>query len=81
MRLFVACKSTVEAMKGTPCGLYYCGSWCTMCNLKAAQTNVQHILIQELMLYEFELVDNTVEVTKNICAKCEGAVGHSTASR
>ena len=37
--------------------------------------NMQYDLIQELMLYEFELGDNTTESTKNIwCAKYEGTV-------
>ena len=44
--------------------------------------NVQSSLIQELMLYEFELRNNITEATKNICwAECEGAVDYSTVTR
>ena len=39
----------------------------TMWNLKAAQMNLQHSLIWEIILNEFELGHNTVEETKNIC--------------
>ncbi len=39
----------------------------SMCDLKVTQMNMQHNLIQELMLYEFELDYITVEATKNIC--------------
>ena len=43
--------------------------------------NVQHSLIQELMLYEFEMDHNAAEVTKNICcAKSEGAIDHDSVS-
>ena len=47
----------------------HCGNWCThsMCDLKAALMNMHHSLIQELMLYEFELGNNTVEATKKMC--------------
>ena len=41
--------------------------------------NMQHSLIQELMLYEFEMGHNTAEATTNTCcAKDVGAVDHST---
>ena len=44
-----------------------------MCDLKAAQMNMQW----ELMVYEFKLGHDSVETTKNICcAKDEGAVDH-----
>ena len=44
--------------------------------------NVQCSLIQELMVYEFELGHNSAEATKNIsCAKSEGIVDHSTETR
>ena len=59
--------------------LTHCVLLHSMCDLKAAQINVQRCLIWELMPYEFELVHNTVEATKNICcAKGEGAVDHRT---
>ena len=51
-------------------------------DLKAVQTNMQCSLIQEFMLYIFELGHSTTKATKNICrAKCEGAVDHSTVTR
>ena len=50
-----------------------------MCNLKAVQTNVQRMLIWDLLLYEFELNHNAAEATKNICcAKGEGTVDNNT---
>ena len=53
-----------------------------MCDLKTAQMNGQHSLIQELMLYNFKLDHNTMKATKNICfAKSEGTVDHSTVTR
>ena len=48
-----------------------------MYDLKATQMNMQCRLIQELMLYEFELGYNTVEANKNLC-KGEGTVDHNT---
>ena len=46
------------------------------------QMNVQHSLIQELMLYKFRLDHNIEEVSKNICyAKGKGTVDHSTVTR
>ena len=43
-------------------------------NLKAAQMNMQCSLIQEFMLYKFEMGCSVTEATKNICcAKGEGA--------
>ena len=36
----------------------------SLCGLKAAHLNVQHCLIQELMLYKFELGHNAAEATK-----------------
>ena len=48
-------------------------------NLKAAQINVQHCLLQEFMLYKSELSHNTTEATKNIYhTKGVVAVYHST---
>ena len=50
----------------------------SLCDLKEAQMNIQHSLIQELMLYVFKLGDNVIEATKNIChTKEEGAVDYS----
>ena len=59
------------------CALYRC-----VCDyLKADHMNVQHSLIQELMVYEFEMDHNTAEATKNICcAKGEGAIDHDSVS-
>ena len=54
----------------------------SICDLKAAQINVQCSLIQEFLLYEFELGHNAVKAIKNICcAKVEGAVNHTTVTR
>ena len=59
-----------------------CALFHSVCILKATQINVQHSLIQELMLYKFELDHNGAEVTKNIhCVKGKGAVDHSTLTR
>ena len=61
----------VQAMKFTCCGWMYHGCALTHCtllqskyNLKAIQMNMQRSLIQELILYEFKVGDNTVEATK-----------------
>ena len=43
--------------------------------------NMQHSLIRELTLYEFELGRNVIEATINICVKCEGTVDHITVTR
>ena len=44
--------------------------------------NMQHILIQGLILYNFEVGHNAVEPTKNICCtKGENAVDHCTINR
>ena len=41
--------------------------------------NVQYSLIQEIMLYEFELDHNaTTKAAKNCCEKSDGAVNHRT---
>ena len=49
-----------------------------VCDLKTAQINMQHNLIQKIMLHQFALGYNTMEVIKNICyTKSEGAVDHS----
>ena len=43
---------------------------------------VQHCLIRKLILYEFELVHNTMKITQSVCgAKGEGAIDHSTMTR
>ena len=57
--------------------LTYCALLHYIYNLKAAQMNVQHSLILELMLYEFEFQQNAVEATKTICC----AVDLSTVTR
>ena len=44
--------------------------------------NVQHSLIRQLMLYEFELSPNAAKTTKTICcAKDEGTVNDSIVTR
>ena len=54
----------------------------TLCDLKATQKNVQCSIIQELMLYKFELIHNVAEANKNIChAKHKETVNQSTSSR
>ena len=54
----------------------------TVCDLKAAQMNVQHNLIRKLMTYKFELGHDIEEASKNIrCAEGESAVDNSTATR
>ena len=50
----------------TPCALLLCVCVC-VCVLKAAQRNVQHSLIRELMLYGFQQGHKAAEETKNIC--------------
>ena len=53
-----------------------------VCDLKATHMNMQYSLIQELMLYKFEVGHNVVEAAKNICwAKSEGTVDHSTITK
>ena len=50
--------------------------------LKAAQINVQLRLIQELMLYKFQLSHNATESTKYICyVKGENATDQCTVTR
>ena len=54
----------------------------SMCDLKTTQMNMQHSIIQGLMLYEFKLGHNTAKATKNIhSVKAEVAVDHSTIVR
>ena len=54
----------------------------SMPNFKAAQMNMQYSLIQELILYEFELGHNSAETTKYICcAEAEHTVDQSTIAR
>ena len=63
-------------------GLRCCALLHSVSDLKATQMNVQHSLIQELLLYKFELGHKATEATKNICcAKDEGTVGHSMVTR
>ena len=63
-------------------GVLTCALLHSMCNLKAAQMNLQCSLIWELMIYGFELVHKTVEVSKNVCfAKDEPAVDRNQVSR
>ena len=51
----------------------------SVCDVKATQMNMQHNLIQELVLYEFELSHNTIKFTKNICCtKWERVIDHCT---
>ena len=58
----------------TSCALLYC-----VCDLKAAQMNMDCCLIWKLMLYKFKLDHNTAEATKNICyAKGQSVVDHGT---
>ena len=49
----------------------------SMCNLKAAQMNMECNLICELKLYEFRMGSNAAEATKNICC-VKGEGNHST---
>ena len=54
----------------------------SMCDLKAAQMNMQYSQIWGFLFYEFELGHNTIETITNICwAKDEDTVDHSTATR
>ena len=63
-------------------GLTRCALLPSVCNLKAAQMNIQCNLIWELMLYKFELEHNIMKVTKNICCeKDQGVVDPSIVSR
>ena len=50
----------------------------SVCDLKAAQMDVQCCLIWELMLNKFEQGPNTSESTTNISAKGEGTVNSNT---
>ena len=44
--------------------------------------NVQHNLIQELMLYEVEMGDNVTETTKDVhCTKVDDAMDHIVVTR
>ena len=62
--------------------LTHCALLHYVCDLKAKQMNVHCSLNQELMLYEFKLSHNAVEITKNICyMKDEGAVAYNTVTR
>ena len=83
--------NTVQAVKKVPTAvgsivvvgvLTCCGLLHFMWDLKVTQVNRQQSLIQELMLYKFELGHNTTEATKNICCvKGEGIDDHSTVIR
>ena len=50
----------------------------SMCDLKTTQENVQYELIWN---FEFEYGYNATEATKNLCAKGDGKVDHSTVNR
>ena len=71
----------VQAVVDIPSGWLYHGSWCadTLCFASVVEMNVQRSILQEPMLYEFELSHNISEPTKNIrCAKGEDAVDYCT---
>ena len=51
----------------------------TVCELKAAQMNIQYCLIWEFIFYEFKLGHNAGETTKNV--KAEDTVDHSMVTR
>ena len=53
----------------------------SICNLKAAQINMQCSLIWEFMIYKFKLGHHISQVTKNICLKSECEIDHSAVSR
>ena len=62
--------------------LTHCALLHPMCDLKVVQINMQSSLIQEFMLYKFELGYKAMEVTKNICyVNGEDAVDLSTVTR
>ena len=62
--------------------LIYCALLHSLCDLKVEQMNMKCNLIQKFILYKFQLVHNTTEMTKNICCvKGEGKVDHSTVNR
>ena len=51
-------------------------------DFKASQMNIQHCLIWEFMLFEFEMYCNAAVATKKICCvKGEGLVDYSTVTR
>ena len=53
-----------------------------MCDLKVIQMSIQYSLIQELMIYKFELSHNSIETTKRVCfVKGEGTVHQSTVTK
>ena len=53
-----------------------------VCDLKASKMNIQHSLIQGLMLYEFKVGHNIITATKKICfVKSKGLVEHRTVTR
>ena len=72
------------ALVRSRCGWQYRGSWCADM-LYIASLRVwfeRRNIIQQLMIYEFELKHNTTEANKTICcAKDEGAVDSSTVTR
>ena len=81
----------IQAVVATNCGvssimvvgvLACCALLHSMWDSKAAQMNVQHSLIQELMLYKFKLDHNIKKTIKNICcAKGKGVIDYSTVTR
>ena len=56
--------------------LTHCAMLQSMYDLKSTQVNTQHSLIQQLILYEFKLGHNVIEVAKNNCTKCKDAADH-----
>ena len=80
----------VQAVEGTSCGWWYCGSWCADTSCTASfyvwfKSHIDECEISsnsELMLYEFEPDYKAVEAIKNIyCPKREDAVDHSRVTR
>ena len=62
--------------------LTHCALLHSVCDLKAAQMNMQSSLIQELLLYKFKLSYNTVKAIKNNCyTKGESTFDHNTRTR
>ena len=50
-------------------------------DLKARQMDIQHSLIWEFILFEFELSYNAAEASKNIWTKGQSAVAYSKVNR
>ena len=78
----------VQAVVNTRSSWQYHISWWAdtllhlMCDLKVVQMSIQYSLIQELMIYKFELSHNSIETTKRVCfVKGEGTVHQSTVTK